>query len=171
MNKELPVVELYTDGSARGNPDGPGGYGYLLRFVDSGGRLHEKEGSQGFFKTTNNRMELMGAIAGLRELTKPCRVTLYSDSKYLTDAFNKNWITAWIQKGWRRGKNEPVKNTDLWKELLEVKKPHTVEFVWVKGHADNRYNEQCDRLATHAADHGPHREDPGIGTEHTGGGE
>ena len=148
----LPFVELYTDGAARGNPDGPGGYGYILRFTDSKGNLHEREGSKGYVKTTNNRMELMAAIAGLEALIKPCRVKLYSDSQYLVKAFNENWIEGWIKKGWKRSGNEEVKNVDLWQRLLEAKKPHMVEFVWVKGHADNELNERCDKLATGAAD-------------------
>lgn len=149
---KLPEVELYTDGAARGNPDGPGGYGFVLRFVDSRGVLHEKEGSQGYVQTTNNRMELMAAIAGLECLTKPCRVALYSDSQYLVKAFTEHWIDAWVSKGWKRGRNEPVKNTDLWKRLLEAAAPHSIQYVWVKGHADNPLNERCDRLATGAAD-------------------
>ena len=103
-------VEIYTDGAARGNPDGPGGYGVVLHYTDTQGNLHEKELSQGYVRTTNNRMELMAAIAGLEALKTPCNVTLYSDSKYLVDAFNQNWIDGWIRKGWKRGKNEPVKN-------------------------------------------------------------
>ena len=162
MSTNLPKVELFTDGSARGNPDGPGGYGFVLRFVDSKGDLHEKEGSQGYIRTTNNRMELMAAIAGLSELVKPCQVTLYSDSQYLVKAFNEHWLEGWIRKGWKRGKNEPVKNVDLWKKLLEVKKIHKVEFVWVKGHADNPLNERCDMLATSAADGTDLIEDEGV---------
>ena len=145
-------VTIYTDGAARGNPDGPGGYGTVLQYVDSAGELHEKELSQGYVKTTNNRMELMAAIAGLEALKTSCNVTLYSDSKYLVDAFNLNWIDSWIKKGWKRGKNEPVKNVDLWKRLLEAKKNHNVEFVWVKGHDGHALNERCDVLATSAAD-------------------
>ena len=152
-------VTIYTDGAARGNPDGPGGYGAILQYVDPKGQLHERELSQGYEKTTNNRMELMAAIAGLEALNRPCQVTLYSDSAYLVNAFNQHWIESWIRKGWKRGKNEPVKNTDLWKRLLEAKKPHQVEFVWVKGHAGHRENERCDQLATYAADHGPWLED------------
>ncbi len=144
-------VELYTDGAARGNP-GPGGYGCVLRFTDRSGKLHEKEVSKGFQMTTNNRMELMAAIAGLRELQIPCEVRLYSDSKYLTDAFNRHWIDSWIRKGWRRGHNEPVKNADLWMQLLEAKKDHDVSFIWVKGHDGHEFNERCDHLATSAAD-------------------
>ena len=145
-------VTIYTDGAARGNPDGPGGYGTVLQYVDSAGELHEKELSQGYLKTTNNRMELMAAIAGLEALKTSCNVTLYSDSKYLVDAFNMSWIDSWIKKGWKRGKNEPVKNVDLWKRLLEAKKNHNVEFVWVKGHDGHTLNERCDVLATSAAD-------------------
>ena len=140
-------VTLYTDGSARGNPDGPGGYGAVLQFVDSQGNLHEREFSAGYIRTTNNRMELMAVIAGLEALTKPCRVEIVSDSKYVTDAFNKKWIDGWLKKGWKRGKNEPVKNTDLWKRLLKAKEPHQVTFIWVKGHDGHPENERCDQLA------------------------
>lgn len=135
-----------------GNPDGPGGYGVVLHYTDTQGNLHEKELSQGYVRTTNNRMELMAAIAGLEALKTPCNVTLYSDSKYLVDAFNQNWIDGWIRKGWKRGKNEPVKNPDLWKRLLKAKEDHNVTFVWVKGHNGHPLNERCDELATTAAD-------------------
>ena len=145
-------VRIYTDGSARGNPDGPGGYGTILSYVDSNGTEHLRELSAGYKKTTNNRMELMAAIAGLEALIKPCSVELYSDSQYLVNAFNQNWIDGWIKKGWKRGKNEPVKNVDLWKRLLEAMKPHEVTFIWVKGHAGHAQNERCDYLATSAAD-------------------
>ena len=144
-------VTIFTDGAARGNPDGPGGYGTILQYVDTKGVLHEKELSQGYIRTTNNRMELMAAIAGLEALNRPCHVTLYSDSKYLVDAFNQNWIGSWIKNGWKRGKKDPVKNTDLWKRLLRAKKPHQVEFCWVKGHDGHPENERCDALATGAA--------------------
>ncbi len=152
-------VRIYTDGAARGNPDGPGGYGTVLEYTDKKGILHTKEISQGYKKTTNNRMELMAAIAGLEALNRPCQVELYSDSKYLVDAFNKGWIDGWIKKGWKRGKNEPVKNIDLWKRLLKAKEIHQVQFIWVKGHAGHPQNERCDELATSAADHGPLIED------------
>ena len=146
-------VIIYTDGAARGNPDGPGGYGVVIHFTDSKGELHVKELSCGYKKTTNNRMEMMAAIAGLEALTKPCRVSLISDSKYLTDAFNQHWIEGWIKKGWKRGKNEKVKNIDLWKRLLQaIDKQESVEFVWVKGHNGHPENERCDELATTAAD-------------------
>lgn len=152
-------VCIYTDGAARGNPDGPGGYGTVLEYTDTKGVLHRKEISQGYKKTTNNRMELMAAIAGLEALNRPCQVELYSDSKYLVDAFNQHWIDGWIKKGWKRGKNEPVKNIDLWKRLLKAKENHQVQFIWVKGHAGHPQNERCDELATSAADHGPLIED------------
>lgn len=145
-------VTIYTDGSARGNPDGPGGYGTIISYIDGNGTEHIREFSQGFKKTTNNRMELLAAIIGLEALIRPCEVTLYSDSQYLVKAFNEHWLEGWIKKGWKRGKNEPVKNVDLWKRLLNAIKPHQVEFVWVKGHAGHPQNERCDELATMAAD-------------------
>jgi len=146
------LVKIYTDGSARGNPDGPGGYGTILTYEDGNGTLHEREYSQGYIKTTNNRMELMAAIAGLEALNRACDVELYSDSQYLTNAFNKNWIDGWLKKNWTRGKNEPVKNVDLWKRLLKAKEPHNVKFIWVRGHDGHVMNERCDGLATTAAD-------------------
>ncbi len=145
-------VKIFTDGAARGNPDGPGGYGTVLEYVDTNGQLHTKELSCGYKKTTNNRMELMAVIAGLEALNRPCEVELYSDSKYVVDAFNQHWIDSWLVKGWKRGKNEPVKNVDLWKRLLKAKEPHTVTFIWVKGHDGHPQNERCDALATSAAD-------------------
>ncbi len=145
-------VTIYTDGSARGNPDGPGGYGTVLQYTDPKGQLHEMELSQGYVQTTNNRMELMAAIAGLEALNRPCEVTLYSDSQYLVKAFNDNWIDGWLQRGWRNAQKKPVKNVDLWQRLLKAKEPHQVTFVWVKGHDGHPGNERCDRLATSAAD-------------------
>ena len=144
-------VLLFTDGAARGNPDGPGGYGAVLQFTDSAGQLHEKVMSAGYVQTTNNRMELMAAIVGLEALNRPCEVELYSDSKYVTDAFNQGWIDKWVANGWKR-KTGPVKNIDLWERLLAAKKPHQVKFCWVKGHAGHPQNERCDKLATSAAD-------------------
>ena len=145
-------VKIYTDGSARGNPDGPGGYGVVMEYVDTKGQLHVKEISAGYKKTTNNRMELMAAIAGLEALNRQCEVELYSDSQYLVNAFNKHWIEGWIKKGWKRGKNEPVKNVDLWQRLLKAKSAHHVTFIWVKGHDGHPQNKRCDTLATTAAD-------------------
>ena len=158
----MTKVEIFTDGAARGNPDGPGGYGAVIRFVDSGGTVHEKELSAGYKRTTNNRMELMAAIAALEALIRPCSVMLYSDSQYLVNAFNQDWIGSWIRKDWKRGKNEPVKNIDLWQRLLKAKEPHEVTFIWVKGHDGHPENERCDVLATSAADGEDLLTDPGV---------
>lgn len=147
-------VSIYTDGSARGNPDGPGGYGTILQYVDAKGELHERELSAGYKKTTNNRMELMAVIVGLEALNRPCQVELYSDSKYVIDAFEKNWVDSWLKNGWKNSQKKPVKNIDLWKRLLEAKSKHQVHFNWVKGHAGHTENERCDKLATSAADGG-----------------
>ena len=151
MGETITNVTLYSDGSSRGNP-GPGGYGTILRFTDSSGQVHEREYSEGFPETTNNRMELMGVIAGLEKLTRPCHVHIISDSRYVTDAFNKHWIESWIAKGRLEGGKNPVKNIDLWKRLLTAAKDHKLEFTWVKGHNDHPENERCDKLATRAAD-------------------
>ncbi len=156
------LVKIYTDGSARGNPDGPGGYGTILHYTDQNGQLHQREYSQGYVRTTNNRMELMAAIVGLEALIRPCQVELYSDSQYLVNAFNQHWIDGWLKKGWKRGKNEPVKNVDLWKRLLNAKAPHQVQFIWVKGHDGHPQNERCDELATTAADGGNLIVDEGV---------
>ena len=155
-------VTLYTDGSARGNPDGPGGYGAVLQFVDKQGALHEKEMSAGYVKTTNNRLELMAAIAGLEALNRSCQVDLYSDSRYLVDAFNQKWIDSWIKNNWNRPKSGLVKNVDLWKRLLKAMEPHQVSFFWVRGHDGHPENERCDRLATAAADGGNLLVDDGV---------
>ncbi|MCD8222410.1 MAG: ribonuclease HI [Clostridiales bacterium] len=148
----MTSVQIYTDGAAKGNPEGPGGYGTILQFTDSKGQLHERELSQGYKKTSNNRMELMAAIAGLEALNRPCDVELYSDSKYLTDAFNQGWIDNWVKNNWKRGKSGPVKNIDLWERLLKAKAPHRVTFIWIKGHDGHPQNERCDRLAVAAAE-------------------
>ena len=158
----MTKVQIYTDGSARGNPDGPGGYGVVLHFTDSSGKLHEKTISEGFVKTTNNRMELLAAIMGLEALNRPCQVELYPDSKYLIDAFNQKWIDNWVARNWNRGKSGPVKNVDLWKRLLKAKEPHQVQFVWVKGHAGHPENERCDQMAVAAALGENLRIDPGV---------
>ncbi len=154
-------VTIYTDGASRGNP-GPGGYGAVLEYVDTKGNLHTRELSQGYAVTTNNRMELMGVITALEALNRPCEVELFTDSKYIVDAFNQHWVDGWIKKGWKRGKNEPVKNIDLWQRLLKAKAPHKLTFNWVKGHAGHPQNERCDQLATDAADNGPLIEDRGY---------
>ena len=141
----MKSVQLYTDGACRGNP-GRGGYGAILVWGK-----YEKEISGGDPLTTNNRMELMAAIAGLLALRERCEVTLYSDSKYLVDAFNLGWVESWRAHGWKRGKDE-LKNPDLWARLHELTTQHDVTFVWVKGHNGHDYNERCDALATAYAD-------------------
>ena len=145
-------VTIYTDGAAKGNPEGPGGYGTVLQYVDAKGNLHEREYSAGYKKTTNNRMELMAAIVGLEALTKPCEVELVSDSKYLVDAFNQHWIEGWLKNNWKNSAKKPVKNMELWKRLLNAAEPHQMTFVWIKGHDGHPENERCDTLATTAAD-------------------
>lgn len=144
-------VKLYSDGSSRGNP-GPGGYGTILQYIDNKGNLHEREYSCGYKNTTNNRMELLGVITGLEALNKPCNVEVISDSKYVTDAFNQDWISGWISRGFKKSDKSPVLNVDLWKRLLSAKEQHNVRFTWVKGHAGHPENERCDTLATNAAD-------------------
>lgn len=134
-------VTIYTDGSSRGNP-GPGGYGAILLAGE-----HKKELCAGFLKTTNNRMELMGAIVALEALKKPCAVELISDSKYVIDAMRKGWLVGWKKKGWSRGPNKPLKNVDLWKRLDLAAQSHDMTWSWVKGHAGNPMNERCDALA------------------------
>ncbi len=144
-------IDLYSDGSARGNP-GPGGFGTLLVYRDGDGVRHEREMSGGFRSTTNNRMELLAVISGLEALKRPCDVTVCTDSRYVADAFNQHWVDGWLKKGWKGAANKPVKNVDLWKRLLAAMESHSVRFEWVKGHAGHPENERCDTLATTAAD-------------------
>jgi ribonuclease HI len=141
---ELQHVEIATDGACKGNP-GKGGWGVVLRMGNT-----EKELSGGEAHTTNNRMELMAAIQGLKALKRPCRVTLSTDSRYVMDGLTK-WIHGWLRNGWRTADKKPVKNADLWQELLAAAKPHRVEWVWVKGHAGHPDNERADKLASDAA--------------------
>jgi len=143
---------MYTDGSCLKNPDGPGGYGTIVRF-DKNGRLYEKQMAAGYEETTNNRMELMAVIKGFDLIPEKSNVMVYSDSKYVVNAFHKRWIDNWKRINWDRGSNGgPVKNTDLWKELLNKIALHdSVSFIWVKGHAGNPLNELCDSLAVIAA--------------------
>lgn len=144
-------VIAYTDGSARGNP-GNGGYGALLFYTDPAGTVHEMRISQGYRLTTNNRMELMGVIAVLEALKEPCEVVIHTDSQYVCNAFTKGWLDKWQERGWKKTKSEAVKNVDLWKRLLASSGRHRVSFEWVRGHAGHEQNEECDRLATKAAD-------------------
>lgn len=143
-------VTLYSDGSSRGNP-GPGGYGSVLLYTDPAGKLHTLEKSQGYRRTTNNRMELMAAIAAFEALKRPCEVEVHSDSQYVVNAFNQHWVDGWQRRGWKNAKKEPVKNPDLWKRLIAAAKPHDVRWVWVRGHAGAELNERCDQLAVAAA--------------------
>ena len=148
--KEFPVqsitmhdIILYTDGSSRGNP-GPGGYGAILMSGDK-----RKELSAGYRRTTNNRMELLAVIAGLQALKKPgMNVTVYSDSQYVVKAVKEGWLNKWLATNFAKGK----KNKDLWVKFYDLFRQHHVKFVWVKGHADNAFNNRCDELATTAAD-------------------
>lgn len=144
-------VKLFSDGASRGNP-GPGGYGTILQYTDRAGKLHEKEISEGFRETTNNRMELMGVIAGLEALLKPCSVDVWSDSQYVIKAFNDHWIDGWKKRGWKKADGKPVLNEELWKRLLLAAEPHEITWHWVKGHDGHPENERCDALATAAAD-------------------
>lgn len=139
-------VDIYTDGACRGNP-GRGGWGAILVYA---GR--ERELSGGEPMTTNNRMELLGAIKALEALREPCEVTLTSDSKYLTDAINKGWLESWKERGWRKADRSPVLNVELWQRIDELLGVHKVSFVWVHGHTGHEYNERCDVLATSFAD-------------------
>ena len=141
---ELTLVEIATDGACKGNP-GPGGWGAIIR---SGG--HEKEISGGENPTTNNRMELTAAIRALEALKRPCRVKLATDSRYVMDGLTK-WIHGWKRKGWRTADGKPVKNADLWQELVAASTPHRIEWEWVRGHAGHPDNERADRLASEAA--------------------
>ncbi len=140
----LSEVEVFTDGACLGNP-GPGGYAALLR---SGG--HEKEIAGGEAQTTNNRMELMAAIAALELLKRPCRVTLWTDSMYVRDGITK-WVKGWKARGWKTAAREPVKNVDLWQRLDAATLPHQVEWRWVRGHDGHVENERVDKLAREEA--------------------
>ena len=140
MTRQSTLVEIFSDGACSGNP-GPGGYGTILRYGK-----HEKELSGYAAETTNNRMEMLGAIAGLEALKRPCRVCLTTDSQYLVKGMTE-WINDWQRKGWKNSKKEEVANRDLWERLLELAKKHQIDWAWVKGHAGHVENERCDELA------------------------
>lgn len=146
---DLPHVIMYTDGACTGNP-GPGGYGVILK---SG--QHRKEISAGYRQTTNNRMELMAVIAGLEAVKKRCRITIYTDSRYIAESINNRWVYQWKEKGWRRSKRQLAQNIDLWEKLLQLLDEHQVEVEWVKGHIGEQENERADKLAVQAS-RGPH---------------
>ena len=134
-------VEIYTDGACSGNP-GMGGWGAILVY---NGKEKEICGSEA--QTTNNRMELTAVIEALKALKEPCSVTLTTDSKYVCDAINQEWVYNWKRNGWRKPDKKPALNVDLWEDLLSLLEKHSVTFVWVKGHNGNAYNERCDKLA------------------------
>lgn len=139
------LVIIYTDGACLGNP-GPGGWGALLLMGET-----RKELSGGYKLTTNNRMEILAAIEGLAALKRPCKVDLYTDSKYLRDAVEKNWLGLWRRNGWRTAAKKPVKNQDLWERLIALLATHDVSLHWVPGHSGHPHNERCDVLARTAA--------------------
>jgi ribonuclease HI len=141
----MKKIQIYTDGACSGNP-GPGGWGAILQYGE-----RERELSGGEPLTTNNRMELTAVIEGLRALRAPCEVTLYTDSQYVSNAINKGWLKSWRRMNWKK-KDGAVKNPDLWQTLLPLLETHSVQFVWVKGHAENAYNNRCDALAVAARD-------------------
>ncbi len=140
----MTEVEMFTDGACKGNP-GPGGWGVIIRAGD-----REKALSGGESLTTNNRMELLAAINGLRALKRPCRVRLYTDSIYVRDGITK-WVHGWRRNGWKTAGRKPVKNADLWQGLIDSAEPHQVEWHWVKGHSGHPENERADQLACEAA--------------------
>jgi ribonuclease HI len=144
MDQELKKVEIFTDGACKGNP-GPGGWGAILRMGQ-----HEKEMSGGDPQTTNNRMEMSAVIKGLRALIEPCDVTVYTDSRYVIDGITK-WVHGWKRNGWINASKQPVRNADLWHELIDAAQQHTVAWEWVRGHAGHPENERADRLASDAA--------------------
>ena len=142
----MKSVTLYTDGACSGNP-GPGGWAAILIYQG-----YKKELAGGEAETTNNRMELIGVIEGLRALKEPCSVDLWSDSRYVIDALEKGWAERWRQNGWMRSKKEEAKNPELWEELLQLTEKHKLHYHWVKGHADNPWNNRCDMLAVQQRD-------------------
>lgn len=140
----MKKVTLYTDGACSGNP-GTGGWGAVLMYAGAEKRISGAEA-----ETTNNRMEITAVIEGLKCLKEPCEVDVYSDSAYTVNAFNNGWVYGWLKNGFKKADNKPVLNVDLWQKLLELTRIHKVNFIWVKGHADNEYNNICDKLATDA---------------------
>ena len=152
---KLKHIDIFTDGSCLGNP-GPGGYGAVIRY-----KHHEKELSEGFECTTNNRMEMLAAIVALESLKEPCEVILTSDSQYLRQGVSQ-WIHGWKKNGWKTSNKKPVKNKDLWLRLDEMQQRHQIQWLWVKGHAGHPENERCDTLARIAAKNNPTKIDQGY---------
>lgn len=139
-------VDIFTDGACSGNP-GPGGWATILKCLKPDGTFYTKELYGGDVLTTNNKMELTAVIKGLEALKEPCDVTIYSDSQYVVNAFNNNWLKNWQNNGWKKSNKEPVKNIPLWESLISLTKKHRVTFMWVKGHNGHPENEKCDTLA------------------------
>lgn len=140
----MKKIILYTDGACSGNP-GPGGYGSILMYKEN-----KKEISGYKETTTNNQMEMLAVIEGLKLVKEPCEIEIYSDSAYVVNAFNQNWIQSWIKNNWKTASKTPVKNVELWKEMLNLLSNHKYKFIKVKGHADNEFNNRCDELARNA---------------------
>lgn len=151
--KLMKKIDIYTDGACSGNP-GAGGYGIVMLYKGV-----RKELSQGYRVTTNNRMEMLAVIKALECLKEPCQVTLYSDSKYVVDSITKGWVYGWKKRGWIKSDKKKALNVDLWERLLPLLEKHQVEFIWVKGHAENVENERCDELARGAIASGDLLED------------
>lgn len=149
----MKKIDIYTDGACSGNP-GAGGYGIVMLYKGA-----RKELSQGYRVTTNNRMEMLAVIKALECLKEPCQVTLYSDSKYVVDSITKGWVYGWKKRGWIKSDKKKALNVDLWERFLPLLEKHQVEFVWVKGHAENVENERCDELARGAIASGELLED------------
>ncbi|MDD3148902.1 MAG: ribonuclease HI [Candidatus Riflebacteria bacterium] len=146
LEKELKEISVFSDGACSGNP-GPGGWGAILRYKES-----EKELSGGERETTNNRMELMGVISALESLKEPCQVRVFTDSKYIANAFTEKWLENWQKNGWKTAGKKPVKNKELWERLLKQASIHKLEWQWIKGHSGHPENERCDQLAVAARD-------------------
>ncbi|HAN09849.1 MAG TPA: ribonuclease HI [Clostridiales bacterium] len=140
----MKQIEIYTDGACSGNP-GPGGYGTILKYKDN-----EKHFSQGYKLTTNNRMEILSVIVGIEALSETCEVTVYTDSKYVSDSISQGWAKKWKENNWKRNSKEKALNIDLWDRLLNLIDKHKITVVWVKGHSGHEYNEKCDKLAVAA---------------------
>jgi ribonuclease HI len=154
---DKPNVVIYTDGACSGNP-GPGGFGVVLMSGDN-----RREMSQGFLRTTNNRMELLAVITALESLNRSCSVTIYSDSEYVVNAITKGWLKSWQARGWRKADKKPVLNVDLWQRLVPLLSKHDIEFRWVRGHNNNVENERCDLLAVGATQAAELQVDEGFG--------
>lgn len=151
----MKKIAIYTDGSCLGNP-GPGGYGVVMKY-----NSHTKELSKGYQLTTNNRMEMMAAVAALKSLKEPCEIHLTTDSQYLRQGINQ-WIHNWRKNGWRTSDRKPVKNVDLWQQLDQLSQKHKIHWHWVKGHSGHTENERCDELARTAAEGNKLAEDSGF---------